>query len=470
MKIRFPFLKNFRKQSGKTGRSVLRWAQSAWKKFRQLDRKLQAAVAIGLLLLVFLIYQIVPRSVRVASVPAVKGEFIVDLNTRGEVDALNSTSVSVPGGMRRRMSLQIVDMAPEGTVVRKGDFLFQLDRSEAQQRVDEETDNLANARAELESERANIASGMAQLQSDLEREKYSHEQAKLNLKMMEYEAEIKKQEYSLLMKKAEVALAQAEEKIKSQKIIDRATLMKAQLKVRQAEAELKEATTAFDALTVTSPIDGLVVYQEIWSGSGMKKIQVGDSPFWGMPLIKIPDLSVMQAKTVVNEVEISGLRAGQNAVITVDALEGATYYGKITRVASLARRERKTNAKVFDVEVTVDSTDGRLRPGMTCECRLITGRIPSSVYIPIQSVYQKEDTTVVYVMGAHGPKKRKVKVGARSSNYVVVEKGLEAEERVCLRDPTVPLETIGKEGAVAAQEQPQKKPQTGGEARIMIMR
>jgi HlyD family secretion protein len=106
---------------------------------------------------------------------------------------------------------------------------------------------------------------------------------------------------------------------------------------------------------------------------------------------------------------------------------------------------------------------------MTCECRLITGRIPSSVYIPIQSVFQKEDTTVVYVMGAHGPKKRKVKVGARSSNYVVVEKGLEADERVCLRDPTVPLEAIGKEGAQTAQEQPHKK--SGGESRqIMIIR
>ena len=100
----------------------------------------------------------------------------------------------------------------------------------------------------------------------------------------------------------------------------------------------------------------------------------------------------------------------------------------------------------------------------------MSGRIPSSIYVPIQSVFQKEDTTVVYVMGAQGPKKRKVKVGARSSNYVVVEKGLEADEKVCLRDPTVPLETIGKEGSQVAQEQPQKKSQGGGESRIMIMR
>jgi HlyD family secretion protein len=468
MKIRFPF-KNPDKQVKRIWRTLLRRMRSLREKFVRLDGKVRIVIGIGVVLLAVLVVQIIPRSVRVASVPAMKGEFVIDLNTRGEVDALNSTSVSVPGGMRRRMSLQIVDMAPEGIIVKKGDFLFQLDKSESQQRVDEQSDNLANARAELESEKANIASNMAQIQSDLEREKYSHEQAKLNLKMMEYEAEIKKQEYDLLMKKAEVALAQAEEKIKSQLIIDKATLMKAELKVRQAEAEVREAKTALDALSVTSPIDGLVVYQEIWSGNGMKKIQVGDSPWWGMPIIKIPDLAVMQAKTTVNEVDISGVRPGQNSVVTVDALEGKTYYGKITRVASLARRERKTNAKVFDVEVTVDSTDGRLRPGMTCQCRLITGRIPDAVYVPIQSVFQKEDTTVVYVMGGHGPKKRKVRVGARSSNYVVVEKGLDPEEKVCLRDPTVALEAIGKEGSQAPQEQTPKKPQ-GQSRQIMIIR
>jgi len=434
-----------------------------------MDSRKQIAAVCAASLIILLSIRLMPKAVRIATAASSRGEFIIDLNVRGEIDALNSTTVSVPG-MRRRMMLQIVGMAPEGTVVKKGDFLFQLDQSEAQQKVDSEWDNLANARAELESERANIASTMAQIESDLEREKYSHEQAALNLRMMEFEAEIKKREYELLMKKAEVALAQAQEKIKSQMIINKATLMKAELRVRQAEAELNEARTALDALEVKAPIDGLVVYMEVWSGNEMKKVQVGDSPFWGQPVVKIPDLSVMQAKTQVTEAEISGIRKGQNAVITVEALEGATYLGKITRVASLARRERKTNTKVFDVEVTIDSTDGRLRPGMTCDCRLITGRIPDAVFIPTQSVFQKDDTTVVYVMGASGrPKKQKIQIGARSSNYIVVEKGLEAGEKVCLRDPTVPLEILGKETVSAPQEQQSRQSRQAESPRRMIM-
>jgi len=284
------------------------------------------------------------------------------------------------------------------------------------------------------------------------------------LKMMQFEAEARKQEYELNMKKAEVALAQAKERIASQKIIDKATLMKAELKVRQAETSLKEAQQALSKLTIKAPIDGLVVYKEIWSGSTMKKVQVGDTPWPGFPVIEIPDLSIMQAKTTVNEVDINKVKKGQNAVIPVDALEGKTYYGKITRIATLARREESTNTKVFDVEITIDSTDGQLRPGMTCGCRIITARIKDALFVPLQAVFQKDGQTVVYVMSSRTPKKRVVKVGQKNSNYIIIKEGLKEGESVCLRDPTISLEEIGGETqpAVTTPKTTRKKTTTKG--------
>lgn len=400
--------------------------------------------------LIIFVVLVWPKSFHIATAEVVKEEFIIDLALRGEIDALNSTNISVPR-MRRRMSLQIVDMAEEGTTVKKGDFLIQMDTSEAEQKVEEAKDALANAQAQLESEEATIASNMAQLESELERQKYNYEQAKLSLKMMQFEAEAKKQEYELNMKKAEVALDQAKEKITSQKIIDQATIRKAQLAVRQEELELKEAKQALEKLTLRAPLDGLVVYKEIWKGGNMEKVQIGDSPWPGMPVVGIPDLSVMQAKLTVNEVDISMIEKGQNAIITVDALEGKSYYGKINRVATLARREEATNMKVFDVEVTIDSTDGLLRPGMTADCRIITGRIPEAMTIPLQAVFQNEGETVVYKYGSRGPKMVEVTVGAKSADFIIIEDGLEPGDRVCLRDPTVPLDEIGGENEPAAK-------------------
>jgi RND family efflux transporter MFP subunit len=366
------------------------------------------------------------------------------------------------------MRLQIVNMAEEGSTVKKGDFLLQMDASEAEQNVAEHKDELENAKAQLESEKATIASNMAQLESQLESEEYNYQQAELSLKMMQFEAEIKKQEYELNMKKAKVALEQAKEKISSQKIIDRATLQKAELNVRQEEADLQEAQKTLADLTMTAPIGGLVVYQEIFSGSGMKKVQIGDTPFPGFAVMSIPDLSIMQAKTVVNEAVINQIEKHQNVVITVDALEGKAYYGKITRLAALARRERSTNVKVFDVEVTLDSTDGQLRPGMTCNCRIITGRIQDALFVPLQAVFQKEDTTVVYIQGSTAPRMHAVKVGAKSSDFIVIEEGLKEGERVCLRDPTIPLDEIGTESESAVRK-PKKKSSNSQSRGIMIM-
>ena len=434
------------------------------------SRRTWIFIAAGALVLLTLIALAMPKSPNIATARVERGDFIIDINSTGEIDALNSTNVSVPR-MRRRMNLQIVDMAEEGTIVKKGDFLFQLDTAEAQQKVDEEKDNLADAQAQLESEKASIASNMASLESQLESQNYSYQQSELRLRMMEFEAESKRQETELNLKKAEVNLAQAQEKIHSQKIIDEATLMRARLNVRQAEAELKEAEDALKQLTVTAPIDGLVVYKEVWSGSGMAKVKVGDSPFWGMPVIGIPDLAIMMSRSTINEVDISKVEKGQNAIITVDALEGATYYGKITRVAALARRDNATNAKVFDVEVQLDSTDGALRPGMTCGVRLITGRIPNALTVPLQAVFQKDGSTVVYVMNGSRPRMQPVELGQRSADRVVVLKGLEEGDNVCLRDPTRPLEEIGSEGesSPAQTTKPSTRSRQGGEGRMIMI-
>ncbi|OVE78896.1 hypothetical protein BVY01_04230 [bacterium I07] len=437
-------------------------------RIRHAGKKSWLIAGLSVFIIIVLAIVVFPESATIATVESTEGEFIIDLLTRGEIDALNSTSVSLPR-MRRHMTYKIIDMAEEGSTVKKGDFLIQVDNAEALQNVDEAKDKLANSKAQLESEKATIASNMAQLVSQLQSERYSYQQAELSLKMMQFEAEAKKQEYELNKKKADVALKQAEEKIESQKIIDRATLMRAELDVRQAESELREAEKFLDALTLTAPIDGLVVYQEIFTSSGMKKVQVGDSPWPGMPIVGIPDLALMQSKTTVNEVDISKLEKGQNVIVTVDALEGKNYYGKISRVASLARRERSTNVKVFDVEVTLDSTDTQLRPGMTCECRIITGRIQNALSIPLQSVFQKDGKTVVYVQGGRKPKMREVTVGEKSSDTIVITSGLNPGERVCLRDPTIPLSEVGGESNTVAPKPKKKRQSSGPSGRMIIM-
>ncbi len=104
--------------------------------------------------------------------------------------------------------------------------------------------------------------------------------------------------------------------------------------------------------------------------------------------------------------------------------------------------------KVFDIEVTVDGSDEQLKPGMSALCKIITGTVPDVLYVPLEAVFENNDTTVVYVKG-HGFEQQVVKVGKKNNDYIIIEEGLSEGDQVALRDPTLPLEELG---VVTSQE------------------
>ncbi|MCB9511322.1 MAG: efflux RND transporter periplasmic adaptor subunit [Deferribacteres bacterium] len=429
--------------------------------FQQRRWLVLAGASVVVLILFF--WNIGSQSADIASYETEAGEFIVSIDTKGELVALNSQSVNVPRSIRS--NVQIVRMAPEGDVVKAGDFLVQFDQTQARQKFEEENNEYLNALAELESKKASIASNTAQLQSALQTQKYSHEQAKLRYEQMKFEAEAKRREQEINLRKAELALKQAEEKIEAQKKIDEADLEKARLQSERQLLQKQEAEHDLQSLTLTAPIDGLVVYKEIWGPSGRAKVKVGDTPWRGMPLIEIPDLSVMQVKTSVNEVDVSRVAKGQQVHIKLDALPDPDFYGTVSQVATLASRKRNSNIKEFEVYVLVDGSDPRLKPGMSASLEIITDKIDSAMYVPLESVFEKDGKTIVYLAGSNKPVE--VQVGQKNADYVVIKSGLSPGQRVCLRDPTLPLEDIGGEEPKPIEKKKKKK-ESGGEGFMII--
>ena len=382
-------------------------------------------------------------STEIATFTAARGQFIIDVQTRGELKAAKSVSISVPSQVYGNM--RIMSLVADGTMVKEDDFLVQFDTSDFESRVEEYLTSLENAQAELASTQANIESNMKQLENSYLTQQYSYEQSKLRFEQMKYEAEARQREEELNFKKAELALQQAQERITTQKIIDDTNIRRSELRVRQAQTRYDAAVEQLKALTLTAPKSGMVVLGKMINTSGTEeKIKVGDTPFRGMELIQIPDLSVMQVTTQVSEVDISRVELGQQVVVTLDAIEGPVFYGRITSIARLARTETGSDVKVFDVEVTIDGEDSRLKPGMTAQCTIITNTIPDVVFIPLESVFAKKDTTIVYVK-RHGFDEMEVVTGDKNSDYIIIRNGIEAGEEVALRDPTIPLRELGIE-------------------------
>ena len=348
--------------------------------------------------------------------------------------------------------LQIVELAPEGTEVKEGDFLIQFDTQDVQKQIHDKEAELEIARADLMKERANQSSQMAQLESNLQDSKASYQLAELRLEQVKYEADVEVDKAKLELQRAEISLTQAEAKIEAQKIINQAELQKLNLKIRQAEEELAKARRGLEDLTVKAPKPGLIVYSKIWKGGGeQEKIKVGDQAWPGQKLVEIPDLSVMLLKTDVNEVDISKIEKGQEVNIKLDAFDEPQFHGVVTEIASLAhKKDQESDVKVFDITVEIDQSDPKLKPGMTARAEIVVETVPDVVYVPIEAVHEKEDTTVVYTV-ASLPKPTKVKVGKRNDNYVIIEEGLEEGQRVALRDPTLKLEELGEKAETASK-------------------
>jgi len=386
---------------------------------------------IGLISVVFIIFLIYSFVFSTESFPLynmLKSEFVIDLETKGEVKAVDSKVIKSPGNIWG--NVRIVKMVPEGIHVNPGDFLIQFDTAEFMQRLREAENEVATAEANHESKLANIKKQVAEVKSQLKIEEYNLEQTRLRAKNAVYEAENKRKEIEYTLKKAEISYKQLKDKSESMTKIHVAELKQTELQVEQANIKLKRAQDDLEKLTLTSPDTGLVVYKEIWGGAGMEKVKVGSTPWRSQPLLEIPDQSKMKVVVNIDEVDISRIANDQQVEITLDAIVDTIFSGVISDIAALAHKDRRTKKNVFDVEVIINESDIRLKPGMTAHCNIIVEVIQDTLFIPLDAVVTRDEKTGVITDSGDF---LEIKTGKSNSDFIIVEKGLQEGDEIQLQ-------------------------------------
>ncbi len=385
-----------------------------------------------------------------------RGELIIDVPMDGELQAVQSFIVKAPSNLWG--NIRIVRMVPEGTVVKKGDFLIQFDTSEQVQKLQEAKNKYETALASLASTKADIQNQMADLESDIKMEGYSLEQARLRAKNAVYEAENKRLEIELNLKKAELSYRRLLERKKSLEKINAAKLRQAELEVEQARLKMQQAEENLKKLTLTSPADGLVVYKKVWDGGQMSKLKIGYTPWRGQALIEIPSQNRMKVVGTIDEIEISRVKKGEDAEVRLDAIKDSVFTGKVSEVATLAHKDRESDKNVFDVEVLINQEDPQLKPGMTAHCKIIARKLENVLTVPLDAVQLKSGKSIVY--NERG-KPVVIQTGESNGDFVVVTKGLEEGDRIQLRPS-------GTQPATQPQKE-KPKPKKRNTQRIIII-
>lgn len=347
-----------------------------------------AVVVVGAGIVLYSVNQANKGVTTVQTAKVAKQDSLVSLVTAsGEIKPTTYTNVQAQGFGRITEIL-----VQEGDRIKKGERLLIQDSIQAN------ADVQAQAAALNSSESGILAAeaGSKAAQADLLTQKANLEKAKLDYERGQglfKDGLIPKQDFDQRKTTFDAAVAavdSAAAKVSQLK----AQLEQSRAQENQTKAVLTHTRDILNKTTYVSPIDGIVSYLPVRLGEYVVPgIQNSNGSF----LMTLSDMSIVTAEVKVDETDIVNVRMGQDADVTIDAVPGKIFHGKVTAIGSqavlrssgLATTQSTTStqeAKDFKVVVTLDSPPENLRPGLSTTAKIKTAEKKNVVAIPIQAL------------------------------------------------------------------------------------
>jgi HlyD family secretion protein len=390
------------------------------------------------------------------------GPFKVEIETTGELEAKNSVKIQAPSNLRDFRIWQIViqNIVDEGTIVKKGDWVATLDRSEFQTRLNDKKIELDRELAEYTQTQLDTALELRAARDQLINLRYAVEEKEIILEQSKFEppATIKQAEINVERARREYQQALENYKIRKEKNVAKMREQSAEL--RKVQNEHDAMIRAIEAFHVTAPESGMVIYEK--SRSDGRPIKAGSQVnMWDPTVATLPDMTTMMSKTYVNEVDVRKVRPGQRVEVGLDAYPDKKLVGKVVRVANVGEERPNSDAKVFEVSVEIEGTDPTLRPSMTTSNKIITKLIDNALFVPLECLHSHLDSiTFVYKREGLNIVKQEVMMGETNANDAVIVAGLSDGDRVYL---SVPAGQDDKEIRLLPEMNGKKKEEEVGE-------
>ena len=155
--------------------------------------------------------------------------------------------------------------------------------------------------------------------------------------------------------------------------------------IERAEAGSSQARDQLSKTTIYSPIDGTVTVLN--SKQGERLVATGQ--FAGTEVMRVADLSHMEARVDVNENDVVNVKLGDKAEVKIDAYGDRKFHGAVYQIANTGKttgagtQEEVTN---FEVKIRIEDTDVTLKPGLSCTAEIQTNEVKDVVAVPMQAV------------------------------------------------------------------------------------
>jgi HlyD family secretion protein len=373
----------------------------------------------------------------VETATATRGTFRVSVTGPGTLEASDSLDV--------KPSLQgTIESLPEvGQRVTKGELIARLESDSYRRTLENAQLSLDKALAQLNGTRSSQANNRASQQQTIASAQTQFQNAQRDVTSAQTTLKNAQQLFEVgggtqqAVRDAQLALDKARSNLESSRVAlqtaqnavnlkaqsDTQDLRNLELAVQQARISVKNASADLAGTKMYAPMNGVVS-----AVTG----QVGGPASSGGALFTLINDRQINLPVQVDETEIGKVKLGQPVEVTLDALEGESFRGKVTRITPQATIV--SNIAVFYVTVTLENPELKLRPGMSAEAEIIAREIQGAVLVPRRAVetVRNRAYVTVQVPGETEGQRTRVTVEGDDGTNMAVTSGLNGGETIVL--------------------------------------
>jgi len=360
------------------------------------------------------------------------GKFVISVTTTGELDAKNSTEIKGPPNLQSIeiwSDIKLENIVDEGTVVDSGDYIASLDKTAVLNKLKDVDSNLDKLQSQITKLKLDSALTLRAARDQMINLGYGAEEARLEVENSKFEPLATQRKMEITYEKSLRSLQQAKENYVLKKDKEETSINEVMIDYNKGQESKNRIMDMLDKFTIKAPQAGMVIYAKTWRGD---KIKAGSmiSP-WRPTVAKLPDLTQMQIKTYVNEIDISKIKVDQVVEIGVDAFADKKLSGIVSSVANIGEEMKNSTAHVFEVMINVEGQDEDLRPAMTTKNKIITDELADVLFIPLEALNTHDSIQFVYSDG----NKKQVETGESNDESIIVTRGLTQDDEVYLFPP-----------------------------------
>jgi len=401
-------------------------------------------------------------------------EFRLEIVEPGEVESAENVEIKSKVKSRGSGGVSILEIIPEGTLVKKGDFLVRLDDAGLQKEllrqrisVHQANANLVKAQADVEAAKLALQEYLSgtfrQNEEQLESaefvakenfrraEEYLAYSQKLAAKGYVSEAQLEADQFAVEKAAKELDLAQTRLEVlrthtQKAKVNDlNASILTTEARLESArnsyELELTQEREIEDQImncTILSPADGEVTYANE-NNKGVV-IAEGEEVRENQTIIRLPDSSRLLVQAKINESRVEQVKTGMKCRITIDAIRDVELEGSVQSVSDYpwpAFDRYRAHIKEYGTKIIINDAPKGLRTGMTAKVTILSDLIEDALQIPLPAVFRKKGQAYCLVAGEDEELGlREIELGPNNMSHAVVRSGLEEGESVVINpDP-----------------------------------